>query len=238
MLVDIDRDGYEDSQEALMMRFNDHIWAFPMTMQMQFFMHEYENLERAVVHRMYSEGDVVLEAGGGSGVVGLTIVYTGAKLITYEPREQHCLLMNDMFHLNKFDDVKIVAAAIASETGYVTLTTDKIWWDATIIAQDHLTRPTDQREVPCFNVNDMLKKHGANALHLDVEGGELNILSVLDLGLINKFSLEVHPSMIGEGSYDGIIVPRLTDAGFEMVVEAGMDRNYPTHDLVVGWEKK
>ena len=236
-LISIPREDAED-QEALIMRFNKHIWAFPMYMLMQFFLHEYEILERSVVNQFYNATDVVVEAGGGSGVVGLTMLKNGVKLITYEPRLESCQLMRDMFELNDCPDVKIICAAIASKTGYVTLVTDKIWWDATIIDQKHLEHPISELQVPCFNVNDVLKEHGANALHIDVEGGEINILEALNFSLVNKVSLEVHPSMIGENSYDDIIKPLLVKAGFIMTVEAGMERNFPTHNYCVGFERK
>jgi FkbM family methyltransferase len=211
-------------------------WLLPLDTLAQFLLHEYENLERYVIYRFYGEGDRVLEAGTGLGITGLTILRSGAELVTYDPKIENMRLAAQIFKFNGFDKVYLAAAAIASKTGEVTLVTDRIGWDATILDRQ-VEFPMDERRVPCVDVNDALKDHKCNALHLDVEGAEVDIIEVLDLSLISKFSLEVHPSMIGEESYDGIIVKKLTEAGYELVTESGKKRNYPTHNWVEAWER-
>ena len=226
----------EDSKnDKLVMTFDDVTWAFPMAMILSFFMHEYESLERIVIYKMYDKGDFVLEAGTGSGVTGLSILRTSAKLVTYEPQIEFVHHAATVFHLNGFDDVTVVGGAIASQTGGTVLVIDRIAWDATILDVSGEGKAID---VPCVGVNEALREHGANCLHLDVEGAEINILSALDFDLVNKVTLEVHPSMIGFSAYDDIIKPLLEDAGFEMVHEAGKARNFPTHNWVEGWERK
>ena len=214
---------------------NDVTWAFPMDMLARFFLHEYENLERIVIYEMYDENDIVIEAGSGSGITGLCILRTGAKLIAYEPQEKFLNHAASLYAMNGYLDVDVIGAAIASETGGVTLTIDQVHWDATIM--DTISKDKGI-EVPCIGVNEAIAKHGANALHIDVEGAECNIVDALDLSKTNKFSAEIHPSMIGYESYDDIIKPKLERAGFEMVCEAGKKRNYPTHNWVEGWKRK
>ena len=223
------------AEDKLILKYGGVTWAFPMPMIAKFFLHEYEILERSVIYNMYNENDFVLEAGSGSGVTGLSILRTGAKLVTYEPQIEFVDHAATVYSLNGFKNVDVLGGAIASETGMVTLVIDRVEWDATIIDTDSKGKAI---EVPCISVNDAIIKHGVNALHLDVEGAEVNILEALDYALVNKVTLEVHPSMIGFGTYDEIIKPLLEDAGFEMVHEAGMNRNYPTHNFVVGWMRK
>lgn len=229
--------GLEESadQDLLMFQFNDVIWSFPMDMVARFFLHEYENLERIVIYQMYDADDVVIEAGAGSGITGLCILRTGAKLTAFEPQEEYMNHAASLYATNGFEDVDVLGAALAGQTGTVKLVTDKIPWDATIMTASDAEVGI---YVPCMGVNEAIDKFGANALHLDVEGAELEIMKVLDFSKINKFSLEVHPSMIGLSSYSDIIEPKLIDAGFEMVAEAGKERNAPTHNWVEGWKRK
>lgn len=221
--------------DLLVFHFNDVKWAFPMDMLARFFLYEYENLERIVIYEMYDEKDIVIEAGAGSGITGLCILRTGAKLIAYEPQKKFLNHAATLYAMNGYPDVDVIGAAIASETGGVILTIDQVHWDATILDTN---KPEKGVEVPCVGVNEAIAKHGANALHIDVEGAECNIVDALDLSKINTFTAEIHPSMIGNDSYDDIIKPKLEHAGFELVAEAGMARNHPTHNYVVGWKRK
>ena len=221
--------------DTLFLRFDDVKWAFPMNMIAKFLLHEYENLERSVIYQMYDADDRVIEVGGGSGVTGVSILRTGASLVVYEPQVEFLNHLATLFAMNGYPDVDVLGAAIASESGSVILSTDKIQWDATIMDVISLGAGT---EVPCVGVNEAIAEHDATALHIDVEGAECNIVDALDLSKINKFTVEIHPSMIGNESYDDIIKPKLEHAGFELAAEAGMDRNYPTHNFVVGWKRK
>ncbi len=225
----------DEDGDKLILRFNDVYWAFPMPMLAKFFLHEYEVLERQVIYDMYDESDFVLEAGTGSGVTGLSILRSGAKLVTYEPQLEFLDHAASVYSMNGYDDVDVIGAAIASQDGMVTLVYDRIEWDATIIDTCVQGRAI---EVPCVGVNNALKEHGCNALHLDVEGAEGDILLGLDFSLINKLSLEVHPSMLGYNAYDDIIKPLIEAAGFELKHDAGKKRNYPTHNWVEGWMRK
>jgi FkbM family methyltransferase len=218
-------------------RFNEVMWAFPSAMLVKFLLHEYESLERKVIYELYEPGDRVVEAGSGSGITGLSILRAGAALETYEPQKSFRELASSIYASNGYEDVRVIGAAVASRTGSVVLSVDKVSWDATILDCGHY-EGAEVMEVPCIAVNDVLDDFDATALHLDVEGAEVDIISGLDLSKINKFSAEIHPSMIGFGAYDDIIKAKLIDAGFEMVSEAGYARNYPTHNYVVGWKRK
>ena len=212
------------------------IWIIPLDTITSFFFHEYESLERALIYRFYDAGDRVLEAGTGLGITGLSILRTGAYLVSADPQERNVLHAAYVFGLNGFTGVPMLHAAITSRDGKATLTIDRMNWDATLL--DTGLKSTNVQIVQCVGVNSVIREHKLNAIHLDVEGTEVNILEALDLVPINKVSLEVHPSMIGEQAYDDIIVPKLEDAGFEMIVEDGMNMNYPTQNFVVGWERK
>ena len=221
--------------DLLKFGFNDVKWAFPMKMITMFFLHEYEILERRIIYKMYDENDRVLEAGAGSGVTGLSILRTGAWLVAYEPQEAFANLAVAVYAVNGYDDVEVRVGAIASKSGSVLLAIDKIAWDATILDTKASTKEV---EVPCLNVNEAIARDNINALHLDVEGAEVNILEALDFTPLNKFTAEIHPSMIGFDTYDDIIKPKLLDAGFYEAHEEGKKRNYPTHNYCVGWKRK
>ncbi|MHA2067566.1 MAG: FkbM family methyltransferase [Candidatus Thorarchaeota archaeon] len=210
-------------------------WLIPLMLITKFMLHEYESLERLVIDRLYGPGDKVLEAGTGIGITGLTILQKGAELVTFDPQEDNLPIAATVFNMNGYTAPYLAGAALATANGSVMLTTDKISWDATIMD----TQVEGKKErVPCLDINDVVEEHKITAVHFDVEGAEALLIEHLNLDPINKVSMEVHPSMIGFDTYDAIIVKTLVDAGFEQVCQAGMERNYPSHNYAVGWEKK
>ncbi|KKK50062.1 hypothetical protein LCGC14_3128790, partial [marine sediment metagenome] len=90
-------------------------------------------MERYVIYRFFSEGDKVLEAGTGLGITGLSILRTGARLVTYDPQVNNIHLAAQVFKANGFEDVTLIGAAVASQEGEVTLVVDRLDWDATIL---------------------------------------------------------------------------------------------------------
>ena len=212
---------------------NDVQWFMPVSLIAEHFMLEYEILERNVIYKLYGEGDTVLEAGSGLGITGLAVLRSGAKLVAYEPQEGLIEILKATFEANDFKNVPIVCAAIAPNTGQVDLSNWGISWGRSILEQVGKTTT-----VPCIGVNEALKMHNANALHMDVEGVECHILEVLHWNLIDKLSLEVHPSMIGDDAFEETILRRADENNFEIYCTAGMEMNYPKHNYVVGFRRK
>lgn len=212
---------------------DDAIWVMPFSLIAEHFMLEYEILERNVIYELYEEGDRVLEAGSGLGITGLAILRSGAELICYEPQKELIGMLEIVFGMNDFQGIPLVCAAIAPKTGEVNLATWGISYGRSILEQTGETVT-----VPCVGINEALKMHKATALHMDVEGAECHILEALDWSLINKLSLEVHPSMIGYDTYDNTILKLATENDFEAYCTAGAKANYPKHNYVVGFRRK
>lgn len=219
---------------CLHLTFNDdEAWVMPFSLIAEHFMLEYEILERGVIDILYTERDRVLEAGSGLGVTGLAILRTGAELIAYEPQKRLIGLLEVVFGMNDFQGIPLVCAAIAPRTGQVELADWGISYGRSILEQMGETTT-----VPCVGVNEAIEMHGANALHMDVEGVECHILEALDWSLIDKLSLEVHSSMIGHGMFDDTIKRLAHENGFELHCSAGMEANYPRHNYAVGFRRK
>jgi FkbM family methyltransferase len=212
-------------------------WLIPMMTVAKFWLHEYEILERIVIKQLFGPEDYVLEAGTGIGITGVEILKQGARLLTLDPNLDNIYLSMEVFALNGYKDVTLKSAAVANGTGSVVLTTDKMDWDATILDSNIITEHSKQT-VPCVDINELFEEYPeVNAVHLDVEGAEPLIIDHMNFDQINKISMEVHPSMIGFDTYDDIIVPKLVEAGFQLKAQAGMERNHPTHNYAVGWER-
>ncbi len=71
-------------------------------------------------------------------------------------------------------------------------------------------------DVPCLNVNDVLREHDVNCIEMDVEGAEVELLhAVEDWGPIRQLYLEYHDHILGkEGLPD---VMRFLGAHFDSV---------------------
>lgn len=223
-------------QPAMRMLVNNITWYVPLTQLALFMLHEYEALERSVIYDLYDAGDVVIEAGTGIGITGLSILRTGARLVSYDPQIDNINLATKVFTANGFMDVKLVGAALGPFTGTAELTISKVPWDASLITMRD--KGYSRQSVPLLSLDDEISQQGANAVHMDVEGAELVLLEGMDLSKINKISMEVHPSMMPKNTYANKIVPMLLKAGFESVVAPGFERCFPNFNWAEGWSKQ
>ena len=228
-----------EEKNYLQMIFAEYVMLLPMETIVMHFFAEYEILERSVVTRLYDKGDKVLEAGTGTGFVTAIIAKTGADVFTCDPIQANLDVANLTLRLNKLEsNVSISCAALGPIDGEADFYVHNLPYASSFYPIDADPEAMEKITVPVMGVNEVLAEVGANGLHMDIEGGEIALLRVLDFGLINKLSFECHPSIIGDDTFWDELLPLIEANGFQVVAEAGWFANYPTHNYVVGFERK
>lgn len=228
--------GTMNGESLVSMKMENTTLAFPLDLLVKFFFMEYETLEKYVVKHLYEPGDVVLEIGAGSGAVTVEILKTGADVYAVEPIKKYFDILRHVVLLNGFD-AHFANVAVGPREGRAKFYIPNMEYGASLLQTDDMDA-LHEVEVDVVSISDILQVTKANAVHIDAEGAEVILLQAMDLSLVNKVSMEVHPRLIGTESYDEIIHPMLEDAGLHFVVEAGMSANYPTHNYAVGYRRE
>lgn len=174
----------------------------------------YEKREVALINKVLDEQDKVLELGSGIGLTAVAIskIVAEGNIRSYEANPD--LLEWARYNAN-YNDKEIDFRNEVLTHGrekVIPFFVAKNFWASSLV------RIPDKRlkkivEVPCSNINDVIKEFSPNALVLDIEGGEIEILENSNLDGINKILMETHYNIRGEKTIDDMIA-RLTEKGF------------------------
>uniref|UniRef100_A0A6M3IJJ2 Putative methyltransferase n=2 Tax=viral metagenome TaxID=1070528 RepID=A0A6M3IJJ2_9ZZZZ len=209
--------------------------AVPVVTLAALFAENYEVVEAQMARFMYADGDVnvVLEGGSGVGLVTMLIASCGVKAI-------HALEPQPMFFKTAVHNLEINGAAGVhmhrAALGVRDETADfSVRWLPYASALEGVPSKDIVREtirVQVMDVNRAVAEFGANVLHLDIEGGEAEVLMGADLTPINKVVVEMHPHILGESTCS-YIIHRLAEAGIEPCLVGNSDA-FPNRCYVLG----
>lgn len=154
----------------------------------------YDPDELSVMRRLCRPGDRALVAGGGLGAVSLLVAARLGmeNVVTYEANPYLAqLAQHNISHQEQSLDVR--HAALGTRTGSCHLHVSTHWPLSS-------TRPDmvpwgimlGSIDVPSIDINEALKQDNLNALLLDIEGGELDILPSLNYDLLRLLVVELH----------------------------------------------
>ena len=210
----------------------------PMTTLAGLFVENYESVEAAIVHLMYGKDpdDVVLEAGGGVGFISLLIAQSGIRrLVTFEPQPFYNKVLIHNLELNNAEGVEVRRAALGVGKSTAEFSVRYLPYASALegIPSHDYVRETIEVEV--VDVGEEIQEYGANALHLDVEGSEAEILMAIDLAPIRKVVVEMHSHVLG-ASVCTLIIKRLSDAGLEPCL-LGNSPAYPNKCYALGFAR-
>ena len=173
---------------------------------------DYERGESKIVRKFLEADDVVLELGTGLGFIAMLCAKKiGAdRVFTFEanPAMEGHILEN--FRLNNlFPNHHI--CMLGAEPGEVDFYQDPEFCKSSSVWKDESARVTRTAVRP---LNDEMRRINPTFLIIDIEGGEYEILKILeDFGNVRKVAIEVHPHLIGPEKID-FVRRRLIDAGF------------------------
>jgi FkbM family methyltransferase len=156
----------------------------------------YERGEARCVLLGLAPDDVVMEIGAGIGFVStLCARRVGSSRVTcYEANPELLPRIRETFAANGVAP-DLVNAVLAREAGEAEL-----FVEGEFVASSVRERSRDARavRVPQRAVNEELRRVRPSCLVIGIEGGESELLPMIDWTGVYKLVLEVHPHVIGE----------------------------------------
>jgi FkbM family methyltransferase len=156
----------------------------------------YEHQERNTLSAILKPGDRVLEVGGAIGAVSMTCakIIGAENIVTFEANPKLVENARTNFALNNL--------AIAARTGVLQ---NRICWagrDTTApfyVHQDFWASSLADKpgtaeiiQVPTYCFEDEARDFRANVLICDIEGGEIELLTLADLSGFDRIMMEIH----------------------------------------------
>ncbi|MEZ5816101.1 MAG: FkbM family methyltransferase [Hyphomicrobiaceae bacterium] len=182
----------------------------------------YESDERRILNGLLDENDRVLEIGAAIGAVSVAIgsIVGGEALLCVEPNPRLHPALKATLAANAIS-AQVIEGAVVSEGTFqregaaMSLRLGHEFWGSSLTDDPG----GEVIEVPVHSVDALIRDHGANAVVVDIEGGELDLIMNSPLEGVRKLAVEVHPLVIGE---DGVVkvLDRLASLGFRIAIPA------------------
>ncbi len=158
-----------------------------------FKLHEYRLVDEAIISAI----DPIVDVGAHAGFFSLyvRVLNNNVSIFAIEPESENLKLLNRHLKENKIKKVKVLAGALASESGqrFLEISDDN---------HNHQLLPKSKSEdnvkVEAFSLADFCKKEKIKRialLKMDIEGGEFEVLknlSAKDFLLFKNLILEYH----------------------------------------------
>lgn len=186
----------------------------------------YEPAECALLPVIYNQGDRVLEFGSGLGVITMMLGTRCEFVLGLEALPNYAEVARANIGCNNLSNVVILSVMGHISTGEVSYHIRHPAYSSSFVAdRPGMEADTDEIViVPTIDVNELIDQYDLNAIHLDVEGSERelipHILSSPNIANVNKISWETHTHIIGMDG-NNKLYRALIGAGFEPVAVAG-----------------
>src|SRR5262245_3707509 len=181
----------------------------------------YEGAERVLLKSTLLPDDRVLELGTGIGFLTVFCARTVGpeRVLNYEANpalEKH---IRRTFQLNGVAPTLRIAIAGAAD-GQRALYVSRSFWASSTVKSGPKTKAVD---VPVTSINHVTREFRPTVVIMDVEGGEAELVPIMDFDGVRAVVIELHPAVIGEQA-TSMVLRTLRQRGFE---EAGMaDQSY------------
>jgi FkbM family methyltransferase len=163
-----------------------------------FYNENYEAEEVGILKNHLKPNDIVMEIGAGIGFLSCYCAQHigSARVFAYEANPFMINKINETYSLNNVTP-EIYNKLLTSKTGKTAFFLEKNFWSSSSIR-----RSTDSEEVEVVtaNINDEIKQKKPSFLIIDIEGGEKDLIPLIDFAnnQIQKILIEIHPHVIGE----------------------------------------
>lgn len=172
----------------------------------------YERGERRCVSLALEQGDVVLEVGAGIGFLSALCARQigSARVHAYEANPELMGVIRRTHRLNEVEPT-VVCAALGEQDGRARFYVSPEFFSSSSEPEgvDHVR----SIEVEVRDVNEVMSRLRPTFLIIDIEGGERELVPLIEWASVRKLAIELHPKQLGE---DGVrdIVGQLARAGF------------------------
>ncbi len=169
--------------------------------------------------------DTVVDVGANIGSFAVWVAHQepSARVIAYEPLSENFALLEKNIGANALQNVTAVCAAVAGETGTLTLYPGKgTWYGSASLAPIDAVQRDAAIETPAVSLADLFTRHGierCDFLKMDCEGAEYGILAAVPAALwskVQRIALEFHE--FDEQHQRASLIRLLTAQGFRVIV--------------------
>lgn len=157
----------------------------------------YEAKEARWISRAIRPNDRVLELGTGLGIItSLIASIEGVRVWSFEPNPETTRLAKRVIDANCGDNVAVVNGLLAAGAPRDILfyMRSDLWMSSTIADQGPYERVL---KITSSDVDAFVRRHRINALVMDIEGAELDLLQKAELPGIERVFLELHDHLYG-----------------------------------------
>lgn len=157
----------------------------------------YEAKEARWISRAIRRGDRVLELGTGLGIItSLIAAIEGVQVWSFEANPDTAKLAKRVVDANCGDNVQVMNGMLAAgpPQEFLFYMRPDLWMSSTIAGQgpyEHVLKITSS------DVDAFVRRHGINAMVMDIEGAELDLLQEAELPGIERVFLELHDHLYG-----------------------------------------
>lgn len=180
--------------------------------------------ERRLLAEVLEPDDVVMELGGGIGMVAIACAKaTGpGRVFSYEPNPTLESLIRENYALNGVEP-ELKSCMLGPEAGRREFHISDRFSRSSIFDTDG--RGTTLIEVPVLSFNEEVARIRPTTLIVDIQGGEVELFEYADLSTVRKLLLETHTKIIGEDAAEAIR-ERLRGMGFVAKHQSGNSTLY------------
>jgi FkbM family methyltransferase len=175
----------------------------------------FERPEIEAAQRLLQPGDTVLELGAGLGCVSARLRRETrvGRIVCYEANPALVKYIAGAHRANGITDIEVRHGVVLANPTVATMP----FYVRSNFASSSLQGGTDDViatvDVPTVDWATVVAALRPNALVMDIEGAELDLLTAVDMGPIQRLVIELHPGVYGE---DGVTRVRsvLAQQGF------------------------
>jgi len=160
-----------------------------------FYNKKYEHKEITILKNVLEKSDRVFEIGAGIGFISAFCAKkVGNRVIGYEANPEMVKKIKETYKLNGVSPI-VKQGILLDKDGEIEFFLEKNFWSSSTIKRSNSSKKI---KIKTFNVNEEIKKFNPNFLIMDIEGGEKDLIPIIDFENINKLLIEFHSDIIGE----------------------------------------
>jgi len=191
----------------------------PSTVRQAIYRDRYEDTERHMIPKVVRPGSRVVEIGAGIGFISLlTTKLAGTGNVTsFEANPALEPIIRRNFELNGvIPDLHMKAVTLdGAPVGFFK--------DDNIVSSSLIDRgqvASRRIEVPSISMAEVLSRYAPDVIVMDVEGAEVDLLSIEDFKSVRHLIVEVHPHIVGADRI-GHLLAGLAARGFDVHARIG-----------------
>lgn len=162
----------------------------------------YESAELKTFRRKLDKQDIVLEVGAGIGFLSsyCSSVIGSDNVFTYEANPQLEPLIRSVYSINRVQPT-LKIGVLGKQAGQTKFYVTRDFWASSLLPP---AEPCEEVTVPVYELNQEIFRINPTFLLMDIEGGEYDLIKIIDFHTIRKISAELHTQVLGQNRIDEI----------------------------------